>query len=77
MSIGNLKIGVRLGGGFAFLLILLSIIVGVSYTRLSGLSDNIQDIANDRMVKIQMSSDIMENTLIMARAARNVRLRPT
>ncbi|MCX7143421.1 MAG: MCP four helix bundle domain-containing protein, partial [Proteobacteria bacterium] len=72
MSIGNLKIGVRLGGGFAFLLILLSIIVGVSYTRLIQLGEGIENVTTDRMPKIQMAGDVIENTLVIGRAVRNL-----
>jgi CHASE3 domain sensor protein len=66
-----MKICTRLGAGFG-LVLLLAIIVGVSYTRLNDLSGDIEEITRDRMVKVQMANDIMENTLIMARAARNL-----
>jgi len=72
MSIGNMKIGVRLGAGFAFVLLLLAVIVTVSYVRLSQLGDNIDAIVTDRMVKIQLAGDMVENTLMMARSVRNV-----
>ena len=71
-SIGNMKVGARLGAGFGIILLLLAAIVALSWLRLNDLSAAIDNITKDRMVKIQMSSDVMENALIMARAARNL-----
>ncbi len=71
-SIGNMKVGARLGAGFGIILLLLAAIVALSCLRLNDLNAAIDNITKDRIVKIQMASDIMENTLIMARAARNI-----
>ncbi|MEI7612422.1 MAG: MCP four helix bundle domain-containing protein, partial [Betaproteobacteria bacterium] len=68
----NLKIGVRLGIGFGIVLLLLIIISGVSIERLGKLNDNTINIVDDRMPKIEMSMEIIENTLIMARAIRSM-----
>ena len=71
-SISNMKVGARLGAGFGIILMLLAAIVALSWLRLNDLNAAIDNITKDRMVKIQMSSDVMENALIMARAARNM-----
>ncbi|MEI7429807.1 MAG: methyl-accepting chemotaxis protein [Betaproteobacteria bacterium] len=68
----NLKIGVRLGFGFGIVLLLLVMISGLSINRIGKLSDNTTDIVDDRMPKIEMSMEIVENTLGMARSLRSI-----
>ena len=68
----NLKIGVRLGLAFAIVLALLATISVISLTRLAELANDTKLITDDRMPKIEMSNDIMENTLIIARSVRNI-----
>ncbi len=72
LSIGNMKIGARLGVGFGLVLLLLAAIAAVGYTRLGKLSAGTEHIVNDRMPKIQMAADLDQNVMIIARAARNI-----
>ena len=68
----NLKIGVRLGLGFGIVLALLLIISITSISRIAALNESTQLIVDDRMPKIEMASEIQENTLVMGRALRNL-----
>ena len=68
----NLKIGVRLGLGFGVVLALLLIISITSISRIANLNENTQLIVDDRMPKIELAMEVQENTLIMARAIRNL-----
>jgi methyl-accepting chemotaxis protein len=70
--LSNLKIGVRLAIGFALVLVLLLTISATSLTRLADMAAGTADIVNDRMPKVEMSNQVNENVLIMARAVRNV-----
>ena len=68
----NLKIGMKLGVGFALVLILLITVSTVSMLRLTEMTAATAIIVDDRMPKIDMSNEIIENTLNNARAIRNV-----
>ncbi|KAB2969479.1 methyl-accepting chemotaxis protein [Zoogloea sp.] len=68
----NLKIGVRLGLGFAFVLLMLAIISVLSITRIAELDTGIDDIVEGRLPKILLSNELVENTHIVGRAARNM-----
>jgi len=68
----NLKIGVRLGVGFGFVLLLLTIISTVAILRIGQLNNGIEDVVDGRIPKIIMSNEILENTYVIARAARNL-----
>lgn len=70
----NLKIGVRLGLGFGLVLLLLLIISVVAILRISELNTGIEDVVDGRIPKIVMANEIYSNTMLIARAARNVAL---
>ncbi|MDD5298586.1 MAG: methyl-accepting chemotaxis protein [Rhodocyclaceae bacterium] len=70
--LNNLKIGSRLGVAFALVLALLLTITTVSLLRISDLAAGTSLVVDDRMPKSDMSSEIMENTLVMARSVRNI-----
>ena len=70
--LANLKIGTRLGAGFAVVLALLLAIASISLLRISDMASSTALIVDDRMPKVEMSGEIMENVLIMARSIRNV-----
>ena len=70
--LNNLKIGLRLGMAFAIVLIMLIAVSAVSLLRISDMAAGTANIVDDRMPKVAMSNEIMENTLLMARAIRNV-----
>jgi methyl-accepting chemotaxis protein len=67
----NLKIGVRLGLGFGFVLILLSVISALAYTRLVALNSEIEDMAGDKFVKTVQANDIIDAINAIGRIQRN------
>jgi len=69
--LNNLKIGIRLGIGFAFTLLLLIAISVISYTRLGALNEEIEDMINDKFPKTVLANDVIDNLNVIARAMRN------
>jgi methyl-accepting chemotaxis protein len=67
----NLKIGIRLGIGFAITLALLISIAVVSYTRLASLNDEIENMVNDKFPKTVMANDVIDAINTIARLLRN------
>ena len=70
----NLKIGVRLGIGFGLVLILLTVISVLAYTRLSALNGEIDDLVNNKFPKTIYANDIIDQVNLAARATRNALL---
>ncbi|AXS81417.1 methyl-accepting chemotaxis protein [Dechloromonas sp. HYN0024] len=68
----NLKIGVRLGIGFGIALTFLIAVASVSLMRMADITAATTNIVDDRMPKIEMSTELQINTLIMARSVRNL-----
>jgi methyl-accepting chemotaxis protein len=67
----NLKIGLRLGIGFAVTLALLVTIAVVSIMRINGLNDDIQQMTNDRFPKTVQANNIIDSINNVARLLRN------
>jgi methyl-accepting chemotaxis protein len=67
----NLKVGVRLGVGFAVTLALLITISTISFMRLNALSDDIGSMANDRFPKVIQATNIIDALNGIARLLRN------
>ncbi len=70
----NLKIGKRLGLGFGAVLLLLIAISAIAVLRISDINTATVVIVDDRMPMNEMSAKMQENTLLMARAIRNILL---
>ena len=70
----NLKIGVRLGIGFAVTLILLITIAVLSISSISSLNDDIQMMTNDRFPKTVQANAIVRAINVIARNLRNAAL---
>ena len=68
----NMKIGVRLGVGFAAVLILLAILAIVGMTRVKELDRSIDNITKDHMVKTKYVNAINNQLGVIARAQRNI-----
>ncbi|MDX9995262.1 MAG: methyl-accepting chemotaxis protein [Rhodocyclaceae bacterium] len=73
----NLKIGIRLGIGFGIVLILLSVISGLAYQRLSDLNKEISDLVKDKFVKTVQANDIIDAINAIGRIQRNAALSRT
>ncbi len=69
--LNNLKLGVRLGIGFAITLILLVVIAATSYTRLGALNDEIENMVNDKFPKTVLANDMIDAVNAVARGLRN------
>ena len=67
----NLKIGVRLGIGFAVTLLFLVAIASVSYIRLNALNANVEDLVNDKFPKTVQANNIIDSINTIARQLRN------
>ena len=70
----NLKIGMRLGIGFAFALTMMALIAGIGITRMAALNTEIDRMATDRFPKTVQANDIIGSINVMARAMRNILL---
>ena len=68
----NMKIGTRLVLAFGLILLLLLVNGGISYRMIANLTDNVDTLANDRMPKVELASEIINNINIIARALRNI-----
>ena len=68
----NMKLGVRLGLGFAIVLVLLSVVATVALLRLSDVSGEAMEIAEDRLPKVVMADESVEHILELGRAVRNM-----
>jgi methyl-accepting chemotaxis protein len=68
----NLKIGIKLGVGFAIVLALLITVSSVSLLRIADIAGETGLIVHDRIPKIDMSNQVIINTLMMARSVRNI-----
>jgi methyl-accepting chemotaxis protein len=69
--LNNLKLGVRLGIGFAITLALLVVIAVTSYSRLGALNNEIENMVNDKFPKTVMANDMNEAINVIARQLRN------
>ena len=72
----NLKIGTRLGIGFAVPLLLMVIIAVISYTRLATLGNEVQDMAHDKFPKVVMANELVGSINLIARQLRNAYIIP-
>jgi methyl-accepting chemotaxis protein len=68
----NMKIGMRLGLGFALVLLLLAVIAFIGITRLGHLNDSVEQIVNDRYPKTAAANEALKHLNRQARSMRNV-----
>ena len=71
MKMANLKVGARLGAGFAAVLLLLLVMVGVCATRLGAMHAESEQMINNRYPKVLAVSTIKDNLNEIARRMRN------
>ncbi len=70
----NLKIGMKLGVGFAVVLALLIAVSVTAVIRIANINSATSDIVDVRIPLVKMSSDVEQNILLIARALRNALL---
>ena len=67
----NLKLGVRLGLGFATVLVMLIIIAVIGTSRINELNDDLELVINDRFPKTVQANDIIDAVNTIPRLLRN------
>jgi methyl-accepting chemotaxis protein len=72
MSFANLKIGVRLGLGFAAVLVLLVAVLGLGLGSMGRINDRMNDIVNDNNVKVAAANRAVSEIRDIASFASNI-----
>ena len=62
MKLGDLKIGARLGAGFALVLVLLSVTAGIGVWRLQNVGNTIDEMTRQALVKERIAADWLRAT---------------
>ncbi|MBI3222383.1 MAG: MCP four helix bundle domain-containing protein [Nitrosomonadales bacterium] len=70
----NMKIGMKLGAGFVFVLLILATVSGISIMRLAALDEDINDVVKDKMPKTAWANNINSEINQIARAMRTILL---
>ncbi|MDO8207707.1 MAG: methyl-accepting chemotaxis protein [Gallionella sp.] len=70
----NLKIGVKLGAGFALVLLVLVILSGIGIRGMSAIDESVNIVTNDAFPKVMQANNINEGINAIARAMRTVLL---
>jgi len=74
MNFSNMKVGARLGLGFA-LVILAGLVVAVfGRVQLGNVNEEVKLLVEDRMVKVEQLAQVKDNLNLVARAVRNIAL---
>jgi methyl-accepting chemotaxis protein len=74
MSLGNLKVGVRLGLGFGVVLVLMLMLAGLGLSLMSKIQDKMDGITQDNMVKIVRLYAMRGDLNAISVAVRNIAL---
>ncbi len=64
MKLGDLKIGTRLGIGFALVLVLLSVIAGLGVWRLQKVGDSVDEMTRQALVKERLTAEWLQATSV-------------
>jgi methyl-accepting chemotaxis protein len=72
MNFGNMKIGMRLGLGFATVLVLMLVLATLSVTRMGQIQENLEKIVNDNNVKIEAINGMLDNVRNVAITVRDL-----
>jgi methyl-accepting chemotaxis protein len=70
----HLHIGTRLGLGFALLIAAILLLAGITAWKLSEVNDEVENLLEDRMVKVEQITRLKDNANAVARAVRNIAL---
>jgi methyl-accepting chemotaxis protein len=69
--LNNLKIGVRLGSGFAVILVLLMAIASIGVARIGELQGEIAGLVKDKNIKTKIANDMVDAINVIGRHQRN------
>src|SRR5208337_5097505 len=72
MRITDIGVGTRLGVGFGIITLLMLMIGFFAFTGLAGLNREVETIVSDRLPKVVVAKDIIDNANVNARALRNM-----
>ncbi|GAB2737843.1 methyl-accepting chemotaxis protein [Melaminivora jejuensis] len=72
MNFSHMKVGTRLGLGFALVILAGLAVALIGGLKLQAIQANTALLVQDRMVKIEQINDIMNNLNVVARASRNI-----
>jgi len=72
MSFKNLRIGMRLGLGFGLVLVLLSVIAFIGITRLVAVNDAVDEIVNNRWLKVGLLQEGLAGVNVIGIGARDL-----
>nr|WP_315426895.1 methyl-accepting chemotaxis protein [uncultured Albidiferax sp.] len=75
MALDSLKVSTRLSLGFGSAIALGMVIAALGAVQLQQMASNLDDIANNRMLKVDQFSEIKDNFNTIARTARNIALK--
>jgi len=71
MKISDLKVATRLGLGFAVVVLMLAAIAAVAVSRIHLINHKVDDILNDRFVKVQLANGVQKEIDVQSRLLRN------
>jgi methyl-accepting chemotaxis protein len=74
MNFSNLKVGVRLGWGFAVVILAGLVVAMFGSLELGAVNTEVTALVEDRMVKVEQLNQVKENLNVVARAIRNIAL---
>ncbi len=74
MNFSNMKVGARLGLGFALVIFAGLIVAIFGRVQLGAVNAEVTNLVEDRMVKVELASQVRENVNVIARALRNIAL---
>src|ERR1700741_1950469 len=72
MNFAKMRVATRLGLGFGLLIVSLVVVSTVAWVRLTALTEKINDLVENRMVKVRLLTEFKENLNTVARVTRNV-----
>jgi len=74
MQFNQLRVGTRLRLGFGLLILALVFVSALAILRFDSASEQVNEVVNDRMVKVRLFTEFKDNLNAIARIARNVAL---
>ncbi len=74
MNFANMKVGMRLGLGFALVIFAGLVVAIFGRVQLGAVDAEVTTLVEDRMVKVEMINQVKENLNVTARAVRNIAL---
>ncbi|MDI9569707.1 MAG: methyl-accepting chemotaxis protein [Pseudomonadota bacterium] len=72
MNLANMKLGTKLAGGFAAVLLLMALIAAIGIHRLGSLNADLELIVKQANVRTEMATIMTEQINVIARAVRNI-----